>query len=593
MGPGAGRNPKRRRVALIVAGAVSLAAGLLVGGVWLAASLRPWLEEALGEALARPVQIATVRPLVSLYPGLVLGDVRVENPPGSPEPVLLEVAALAARLDLPALLQRELRIRGLEMRDGTIVVGGASSAGGKAETVDPRSQLALLHSLSGEQRLRALHVEIVADDGTRSTLRLDRALFRGCGEPAEATARLRATAIQLAGTLECEASGPALHGARARIGESTLRGEMALRVERTGLRVEVAAEAEELILDDLLAVVGRGDTASPDRGDESSQDPGDGSSADRDDPSSPHPVLDQVLDADLLGDPGLALTLRAEVVYAEAGVVRELDFRLRSEPGNLQASIGRARIAEGLITGELQVDAAREPVQASLKLAVDAARLDTLAPDVFAEGTGILDVDVSASGPTPRALLADARGRVQLSLSEALLEKASLGALGRDLFSLLPSARGAERSRRVHCAVVRTSLEAGTGAVLAVVDTPNTTLAGGGTLDLATLSADLLLKPRPRRASVGAVKTPIRISGPLDSPSIAVDKGELARAAGKALGFALLNPLVALVDLGVKGNPCQEAIDRALGELTPPDLAGDPAPAAAEGPPAEVAPQPE
>jgi hypothetical protein len=35
---------------------------------------------------------------------------------------------------------------------------------------------------------------------------------------------------------------------------------------------------------------------------------------------------------------------------------------------------------------------------------------------------------------------------------------------------------------------------------------------------------------------------------------------------GKALGMSLLNPLAALVDPGIRGNPCEEAIDQALGE---------------------------
>ncbi|MDJ0849424.1 MAG: AsmA family protein [Myxococcota bacterium] len=574
----AARVARRRRVAALAGVAVALAAALLVGGFWLAASLRPWLEEALGAALSRPVEIGSVRPLVSLYPGLALADVRVENPPGSAEPLLLEVAGFEARLDLPALLRRELRVRGLQMRDGRLIVGGAVSTGGEGEAVDPRSQLELLRSLAGEQRLRAIHVELVADDGTRSVIQLERADLRGCGEPAEARATLGASAVELAGTLDCTPQGPALGAARLRIGESALRGRVALHFERTGLRVEVDADTEELLVDDLMAV--GGDDSEP----------------------SSTPALDQPLAPDLFGDPELDLTLRAQAVYADAGVVRDLDLRLISEPGRLRASIARARIAEGLVTAELEVDTARDPVSASLKLAVDAARLDTLAPDVFAEGNGILDVDVSSEGATPRDLLAGASGRAQLSLSEARLGRASLGVLGRDLRSLLPSRDGAERSRRLHCAVARVTLEAGTGAVLAVVDTPDTTLAGGGSLDLPAFSANLLLKPRPRRASVGAVKTPIRIAGALDALRVSVDKGELAKATGKALGFALLNPLVALVDLGVKGNPCQEAIDQALGELpqteaaaspATEDAAGSPAPEdAARTPPTDGAPPP-
>ena len=42
--------------------------------------------------------------------------------------------------------------------------------------------------------------------------------------------------------------------ARVRVGESVLRGQVALHLERKGLRIEVDADAEDLLVDDLLAV---------------------------------------------------------------------------------------------------------------------------------------------------------------------------------------------------------------------------------------------------------------------------------------------------------------------------------------------------
>lgn len=538
------RSPAVRRVVRLAAIAVALVAGLLVAGIWLGRATRPWLEQSLSEALGRPVQIVgAVRPLASLYPGLVLGDVRIENPPGSTEPVLLEVAALEARLDLPALLRRELRVRGVRLRDGRLVVGGALPTSRGATAVAPRTQLALLRSLAGEQRLRNLRVEVVLEDGSRSVLQLEQARLRACGEPAEARATLGETTVELEGTLVCETDGAALHDAVARIGESDLRGRLALRFGRRGLRIEGDADAEALLVDDLLAALG--------------EPPGVDSDS----------HLDAPLPFDLFEDLDLDLSLRAEALYADAGVVRELEARLTSEAGGLRATVARARVGGGTSSGELQIDPALEPPAAALRLSLDDIRLATLAPDTFAEGTAILDLEVRGRGDTLRSLLASASGRSQLTVSEVLLARANLGVIGRDLFSLLPSKEGGERNRRVHCAVLRASLEAGAGALLTIVDTPGVSLAGGGAFDLEALSAELVLKPRPRRASLGALKTPIRIAGPLDALRVSVDKGELAKATGKALGFALLNPLGALVDLGVRGNPCQEAIDQALGEF--------------------------
>jgi hypothetical protein len=552
---------------------VALVAGLLVAGFWLAGATRPWLEQSLSEVLGRPVRIlGAVRPLVSLYPGLVLGDVRIENPPGSTEPVLLEVAAFGARLDLPALLRRELRVRGLRLHDGRLVVGGSAPAGEGREAVDPRAQLALLRSLAGEQRLRNLRVEVVLEDGSRSIVLLEQARLRACGEPAQARASLGATAIELKGTLVCEPDGTGVRDAVARIGESELRGRVTLRFRREGLRVEGDADSESLLVDDLLAALGEPPAVASDS------------------------ALDAPLPFDWFEDVDLDLGLRAEALYADAGVVRELKGRLTSEAGELRASVERALVAGGTLSGELRVGSRPEPPVAALNLFLDGIDLALLAPHVFEEGTAILDLDLRGAGATLGSLLAGADGRSQLTVSDALLTRATLGVVGRDLFSLLRPKKEAERDRRVHCAVLRGSVEAGAVALHAILDTPDVSLAGGGSLDLEARSADVLLKPRPRRASLGAVKTPIRISGPLEALRVAVDKGELARTTGKALGFALLNPLVALVDLGVRGNPCQETIDLALGEFpadagpAPPPATSAPGPA--DGPLAELEARP-
>jgi hypothetical protein len=533
-----------RRAVLLAALLAVVVASLLLAGSWVGRAARPWIEEQAGEALGRAVRIrGPVRPLVSLYPGLHLGDVRVENPPGSSEPLFLEVAQLEARLDLPALLRRELRVRGVRLFNGRVVIGAAAPASGAETALDPGVQLALLRSLAGDRRFRNLVFEIVLEDGTRRRIELKRAHLRDCGEPVEATVRLGATSIELEGKLVCRPDGLALQPVAARVGESDLRGRVALRFAREALSIEADFEAGELLASDVLDAV----SAPPD--------------------AEVASELDALLPFDAVEDVDLDLKLRAEVLYANAGVARELEAQLRSEPGGLRVSLTRGSIAEGAIAGELRVDLAQEPPRLELKLSLGDASLATLAPDAFFEGALGLDLDMHGSGDTLRKLLAGANGRTHLTVSEALLTEDALGALGRDLFSLLPSDDREEADRRVHCAVLHAGFEAGRGAVLTVVDTPDASLAGRGSLDLGSLSGDLLLKPRPRRASLGAVKLPIRISGPLDALRVGVDKRELASALGKALGLSLLNPLGVLVDPGVRGNPCEEAIDRALGEV--------------------------
>lgn len=528
-----------RRVLLLLAVAALFVMGLALW--WTGRTYRPWLEERASEALGRRVHIdGVVRPLFSLYPGLHLGRVRVENPPGSAEPVLLEVAVVEARLDLPALLHRELRVRGVRLRRGRLVVGGAAPGG--EGRVTPGTQLALLRSLAGEQRVRDLVLEIVLEDGSRHRIELERASLGACGGPLEARVRLPRATLELAGTLVCRAEGPAFDPVVLRVGDSELRGRLGLRLKASGLGVEGEIGAQEIVVGDLLATL-------PQDGDDEG-----------------NAGLDAPLPFDSLEHLDLDLGVRADAVYADAGVLRDLDGRLRGAPGSLQLSLARAQLAGGSLAGELRLDAGPEGPAAALDASLAGADLAALAPEAFTEGSGGITLDLVGSGATPRALLASSSGHSQLTLEEAVLTGQAFGALGRDLFSLLSFGGDDPSGERLKCGVLRAELERGSGALLAVVDTPRVTLAGAGTVDLGFLSADILLRPRPRRASLGALKTPIRISGPLASLDVRVDKSELAKATGKALGLALLNPLVALVDLGVRGHPCQEAIAQALDE---------------------------
>jgi hypothetical protein len=78
-----------------------------------------------------------------------------------------------------------------------------------------------------------------------------------------------------------------------------------------------------------------------------------------------------------------------------------------------------------------------------------------------------------------------------------------------------------------------------------------------------------VLHPRPHRKSIGALKVPILISGPIGDPHASLDKEVLAEDVGTALALGVLNPFllaVPLVDLGTKGNPCEKALEAATVE---------------------------
>jgi hypothetical protein len=100
-----------------------------------------------------------------------------------------------------------------------------------------------------------------------------------------------------------------------------------------------------------------------------------------------------------------------------------------------------------------------------------------------------------------------------------------------------------------------------------LLDTRRLTIAGSGALDLGTERLDLLLSPNPKQASLVSLANPVRVTGTLAAPNVAVTK--LPRrwtTATSGLLAGLVNPaflLLAFSDIGSgNGNPCISAVEQ-------------------------------
>jgi hypothetical protein len=104
-----------------------------------------------------------------------------------------------------------------------------------------------------------------------------------------------------------------------------------------------------------------------------------------------------------------------------------------------------------------------------------------------------------------------------------------------------------------------------------LLDTQRITIAASGILDLKTEELDLIIAPRPKRASLGSLANPVRIGGTLAEPEVSVTRiprgSRLAVGAGASLLAGLINPvflIFALSDTGTgEANPCDAAVEMA------------------------------
>ena len=94
------------------------------------------------------------------------------------------------------------------------------------------------------------------------------------------------------------------------------------------------------------------------------------------------------------------------------------------------------------------------------------------------------------------------------------------------------------------------------------------TIASSGLLNLETEALDLLIAPRPKRASLVSLAKPVKIKGSLSEPEISVAKiPRKGRLLVTGALSALINPallLFAFSDTGTgEANPCESAVERA------------------------------
>jgi uncharacterized protein involved in outer membrane biogenesis len=201
---------------------------------------------------------------------------------------------------------------------------------------------------------------------------------------------------------------------------------------------------------------------------------------------------------------GPAQTLRAHATLA-GGVLRVAGL-----------DIG---VADGHVTGTLEVDAAQPPAKMTLDLSARALRVDQLSATLAANGAlqGAIagHASVKTRGESSRALVANANGSVAVWLADgASVSKrldAKLGLNGGEWLRTL-----FDKSARVpvQCGAVTLALVHGVATAHRVVfETPDTALAGSGTLNLIDETVDATLTPARKKPALLSLDKSIHAAG--------------------------------------------------------------------------------
>ena len=249
-----------------------------------------------------------------------------------------------------------------------------------------------------------------------------------------------------------------------------------------------------------------------------------------------HALSTRQLPLDRLRELDADVELRpARVIGAERGNVQGVRGHATLDAGVLRLQALDVALADGHVTGSLQVDASRSPADVAMDLSARGLRVDQLSTRLAANGALAGAVDghavVKTRGESARALVAGASGSVTLSLADgASVSKrldAKLGLNGGEWLRTL-----VDKSARVavQCASMTLALEHGVATPRHVVfETPDTALAARGSANLADETLDATLTPARKKLALLALDKSIHAEGSWHDVKVA-----LTRASGDA-----------------------------------------------------------
>lgn len=249
---------------------------------------------------------------------------------------------------------------------------------------------------------------------------------------------------------------------------------------------------------------------------------------------------------------------RLETGHPAIQDMRPLHARLQLQDGVLDIGGIDARMAQGRVSGRIQLDGRRDVAQWLVDLTVRGLVLEqwlsarpgngNTAP--VATGRIGARLNLTGQGRSTAQLLASADGRAVLHWTRGTLSHKLVEAAGIDIAESLGLMLRGDKPLPVLCGAADLRVKDGRATpALMLVDTTDSTLQLQGEVSFATERLDLVLTTRPKDFSIVTLRSPVHVAGTLADPSVRVDrKGVIKRALPAAL-LAIVNPLAAILPL--------------------------------------------
>lgn len=296
---------------------------------------------------------------------------------------------------------------------------------------------------------------------------------------------------------------------------------------------------------------------------------------------SPYAIPDVPLDISRLKAMDANVTFRGQQVISPNLPLDDFLLKVTLDNSLLHIDPVQFGTADGDVTAHFTVNAREEPAQIESDFRFSRLSLARLTEGVESalpmtqESEGLIGgtAKLSGQGTSLKQMLSTANGNIGVGMEGGLISNLLLEIIGLDIAQGIGFLLSGDEVVPIRCVIGDFAVENGIMQARAlVIDTKDTNVQGGGTINLQTEAMKLHLNPLPKDATIATLRTPLRVEGTLRQPDFVLEKGGLlAKGAGVAGLSVLLTPLagwLALMETGLgKDSNCTALIQQMQGNL--------------------------
>src|SRR6185503_9796191 len=233
-----------------------------------------------------------------------------------------------------------------------------------------------------------------------------------------------------------------------------------------------------------------------------------------------------------------------------------MNAHLKLKNGVLRIDPLDVGLAGGRMTGNIELDARRNPIATQTNVRLQDVEVPKLMPRISPKGFGRIagQARLEGRGNSVAKMLATADGEVGAVMGSGAMSNLVLELAGLDVAESLILMLSKDKTVPVRCAYTDLAVADGVATAQSMaLDTPDTVIVGSGTIDLADERLDLELKARPKDISPVSLRGPLDVDGTFKDPGFHPQPVRLAgRVAAAAALFAITPPaaLLALFETG-------------------------------------------